>query len=476
MKLFTIGDSVSQGFMSFAGARTDLSFSSILAGCMGERAPRYRYPSWPAGGMPANLEGILRALEARYGSDIKGLEWLTVLHTLNNALDLTEDYYERGSGSERRPYDDSTSSFHNVAVWGFKVADAWGVTPKVCHRAIDVARQAGGDRDALLGVPSAAMYRTALAVLNPSRAKEHDDKTQLGWLAEHQKNEGIENLVLFLGANNALGTLIELRIKLTPGDGQVLTASHEERAHAGWNLWHPKDFKSEFLELIRRVDEILDTAPTKVFVGTIPLITICPLAKGVGATTTVDTEVLYKYYTYFPFDEEFVQAGGPALTMQDAQFIDRCIRQYNTDIREIIAASNLKHPDRYHIVDVCKALSDLAWKRNGGKPIYQFPDAFQWLYPPVNTKYYHADATGRIVQGGIFSLDGVHPTAIGQGLLAEEWRTVMMAAGVSVSPIDWDAIFVSDELHRHPIRLMQEIYQHEKLSEWVVKVLRAWRG
>ncbi len=176
------------------------------------------------------------------------------------------------------------------------------------------------------------------------------------------------------------------------------------------------------------------------------------------------------------FDEEFVRAGGPALTMQDVQFIDRCIRQYNVDILAIVDRSNQKHPRRYHVVDISRALSDLAWKRNGGQPTYAFPDAFQWLYPPVNTKYYHADATGRFVQGGIFSLDGVHPTAIGQGLLAHEFRKVMAAAGVQfVNPIDWKAIFVNDELHRHPLRLMQEIYQHQKLSEWVVKVLRAWR-
>ena len=31
MKLFTIGDSVSQGFMSLAAARTDLSYSTLLA-------------------------------------------------------------------------------------------------------------------------------------------------------------------------------------------------------------------------------------------------------------------------------------------------------------------------------------------------------------------------------------------------------------------------------------------------------------
>lgn len=36
MKLFTIGDSISQGFMSLAAARTELSFSTLIAQCFGQ--------------------------------------------------------------------------------------------------------------------------------------------------------------------------------------------------------------------------------------------------------------------------------------------------------------------------------------------------------------------------------------------------------------------------------------------------------
>ena len=35
MKLFTIGDSIPQGFMSGAAARTNLAYSTLVAGCMG---------------------------------------------------------------------------------------------------------------------------------------------------------------------------------------------------------------------------------------------------------------------------------------------------------------------------------------------------------------------------------------------------------------------------------------------------------
>jgi len=47
LKLFTIGDSVSQGFMSAAAARTDLTYSTLIARSMGlELENEYRYPKW----------------------------------------------------------------------------------------------------------------------------------------------------------------------------------------------------------------------------------------------------------------------------------------------------------------------------------------------------------------------------------------------------------------------------------------------
>jgi len=56
MKLFTIGDSISQGFMSMAAARTELSYSTLMARVLGltpevtlNRAPSLLYAS---GGTP----------------------------------------------------------------------------------------------------------------------------------------------------------------------------------------------------------------------------------------------------------------------------------------------------------------------------------------------------------------------------------------------------------------------------------------
>ena len=76
-KLVTIGDSISQGFMSVGAARTDLSYSTIIAKSFGIAGTNdYHYPTWPLGGIPLNFEVLLRHLSKYYGDDIWGpFEW-----------------------------------------------------------------------------------------------------------------------------------------------------------------------------------------------------------------------------------------------------------------------------------------------------------------------------------------------------------------------------------------------------------------
>jgi hypothetical protein len=285
-----------------------------------------------------------------------------------------------------------------------------------------------------------------------------------------------------LGANNALGTVISLKINQTPNNPhrRPFEVPHLERVQSHkWNLWHPDDFQADFAELLHQVDIIMQRNKTtnwKVFIGTIPLVTIAPLAKGVGATTEVPGKgVYYKYYTYFPFEEAFARNTGIHLTLQDAIHIDDCIRQYNKIIKERVDHYNTQHNplERYYIVDICQVLQDLAFKRNSGLPPYKFPDYFEFVYPKVNTKYYHADMEGQLKQGGLFSLDGIHPTAIGHGIIAYEFLKVMKRAGmVANTDLDWPTIFANDTLYTQPITVMHELYGYDDLAQHVIKLIR----
>ena len=485
MKLFTIGDSISQGFMSGAAARTDLSYSSLIANQLGIK--KYQYPHWPHGGLPVNIEDLFREIERKYGANISTLEWgLAIADTIPSYLNIIERYYERGDGAANKKYREKDQFFHNVAVRGFNVSDSWLIDPKYCKHQISEKKSKNG----LYSSVDDSFLRTALRVLNPQLLDEHDDKSQLDWLKYHSDNEGVENVIIWLGSNNALGTILSLSINFTEGKGQVTDKASDIFANEKgvYNLWHPKDFEADYSELLDRLDDILEGKDTKVFLGTVPLVTIAPLAKGVGETFDVKTEdtkdqktgedhtvTYFKYYTYFPFDEEFAFKTGINLSFTQVLHIDNCIREYNTIIKKLAEERNRKYPDRYSIIDYSAILDSLAFKRNGGVPQYKFPDHFKFQYPLPNTKYYHADTDGNLKQGGIFSLDGVHPTPIAHGLIAYETLKVMRDAGVqNIDPeaLNWDQIIESDTLYQKPISIMHEIYDNTKLSEWLLGILK----
>jgi hypothetical protein len=523
MELFTIGDSVSQGFMNLAAARTDLCYSTLIARLMG--LGDYYYPTWPSGGLPANLEDVLRTLDRRCSSRVDLWEVLKAGSIVNEVLDKAEDYYERQGGSQNAPCPGNVQYFNNVSVYGFTVSDSWCITPRLCREEIEKAnRKSGGDNYLWQGWPNAAFYRTAHRVLCPGGGG-YDDFSQLKWLEHHvtkQKDGGVRNLILWLGSNNALGTIIDLSIRQTPRD--VFTqgypawgsAGFDQRAmeklhfsNLGYNLWHPDQFRKDYETLLDYVDGIMSRNPDaiqdwNVFVGDVPALTILPLAKGIGPTTLVDGKVYYKYYTYFPFEEEEAHRGKIYLTLSDALFIDDTIEEFNKIIRETIEKKNRLHqnnggPKRYHLVSIWSLLNSLAWKRNDGKPTYQMPQEVRFHYPRVNTKSYLSSPDGRLVQGGVFGLDGVHPTATGQGMIADEFLRVMagVAPGVPFVEIEldakdpsadqpqrvkrpeytdgwWENVLKSDTLYNAPIGLTHQLHDPEFrwLAEQVVRLIK----
>lgn len=76
----------------------------------------------------------------------------------------------------------------------------------------------------------------------------------------------------------------------------------------------------------------------------------------------------------------------------------------------------------------CRSLLDVDARPDWWTP-YPLPAQIAALSPVSDSRYLHSDTSGR-TQGGIFSLDGVHPTTIIYGILAQEFLTIMQAAGV----------------------------------------------
>ena len=169
-KLVAIGDSISQGFRSLAISDVDLSVPAMLARALGLDDRSFRVPEFSgAGGLPFNLEWMADKLEDQLGRDIRRLEWARAAFRVIDLLDDVEDYWERGKGA--RPTADVL--FHNLAVWGFEVGDAYGITAAHCREQIHKPK------DNVLQPPSEARLRTAYRVLNPAQIDGRDGDTQL---------------------------------------------------------------------------------------------------------------------------------------------------------------------------------------------------------------------------------------------------------------------------------------------------------
>ncbi|MCH6258759.1 hypothetical protein MLD52_19530 [Puniceicoccaceae bacterium K14] len=483
-KIFTIGDSISQGFMSGAAANTEFCYSTLISDAIKQK--NYRYNKWDQRyKTKVDLERILRTLEKRYGSNIRGLEWVGVAPTINSVLDQAEDYFERGDGRLGEPVlsPHTNEGFHNVAVEGMDVADVFQVTPKLCRTKIRTAKKR---KDEFLGIANASFYRNAYRTLNPQGLKgekKYGDYTAVDWLRHVSEEEGVENLLLWIGANNALGTVLSLNIKQTPNDpDRVLKADRDERSE--WNLWHPNDFRAEYTILLDKIVSAMKNnkcGEWRAFIGNIPLVTIAPLAKGVGEHRIIKDPagtgrdcLYYQYYTYFPLSKESALKTGKYLKFKDALFIDQTIIEFNKIIKDLVSSVNQSlGKDRLHVVDTSKALSEMAWKRNIGQPTYKFPKELAFLHPQIDTKYYHSTRDGKLEKGGVFSLDGIHPSAIGQGLIAHEFLKEMKNVHSSAyqnANLDWKGIVESDTLRQDPITLMSELYEHDGLIKFLAKI------
>lgn len=411
--------------MSGAIFAPEISYPAIIAHEMGLQSYEFRTPVFNAfGGLPVNLEHLLRRLEERYGRDINVLELLSAPVRLRGWMDEAEDYWERGGGT--RP-SFPAGPFHNLASWGMTVDDALFLTAGECQR-----RCAEPARDNLFNqVPDNAFFRTALTVLNPAQRRELDASTVLDAVAALAGDSGIENLIVNLGSNNALGTITQLRV--LPTDERVLDDPIGTRTL--FNLWRPEHFADRY----RRMAAKLATLDIEhVFLATVPHVTIAPLARGVGRGSEFrlpDDPRYFQFYTYYWInDAAFRPDEHPHLTGEQARVIDETIDQFNATIRDVVEQQQAAGR-AWFVVDIADALERIAYRRY--QEIGQLPPGGLYVFPPkwlaalrasglpVLTTEYLTTTQGRLARGGLFSLDGVHATTMGYSLIAHEFIQVM---------------------------------------------------
>ncbi len=465
-RLVTIGDSLTHGFQSGAIFNTDISYPAIIASELGWyenfRRPAYR----GFGGLPLNIELLMRTLEKKHGSQIDWWEAALAAFNIRHFMGEAEDWWERGPGSH---VPDLLNLNHNLAVYGWDLRDVMERTADICFTSI------GKPKDQLFKqLIENANERSALRVFNYSETnKARNSLTLLGQAAalgneggdKTGKGDGIETLIVWLGANNALGVVTALKVAWSDKGYDNL------RQKIKYTVWRPIHFEAELNKLVAEVRKI---KARHVIWATVPHVTIIPLGRGVAKKVREKSR-------YFPFytrpwipDGQFDEKNDPHITENEARAVDSAIDQYNYCIEEAVRAarSDPNDPRDWYIMDVAGMLDRLACRRYIDDPSarppwwmkYELPPELMNLQPTPDSNFFGADRKGVRQKGGLFSLDGVHPTTIAYGLLAQEFINIMQKAGVKfymgngtterVGPVrvDFNRLIARDTLISDPPR------------------------
>jgi hypothetical protein len=427
-RLVAIGDSLTHGFQSGAIYNTRLSYPMIIAWELGWDE-HMRVPTYDGfGGLPLNIEYVVRDLEHRYGT-VNWLELPLALFHARHLLDQIEDWWERGPGAHVPQH---TSINHNLAVYGWDLRDTLDRTATICERAITTPKDQlfaqiveNANERAALRVLQSARDASGVALTPLQAAKALGDEGT----AEDGTGDGIETLIVFLGANNALPTVVQLKVAWSQSPACKDLAAKNE-----FTVWNPLHFAEE-LALV--ATEVSNIKARHVIWLTVPHVTIAPIARGVGAKIRPESRY-YPYYTRpWITDAQFDRTDDPHITGQEARAIDSAIDQYNQSIATVVHDARSAGKDWY-VLDVAAILDRLAARRYRESPAarpawwtpYELPADLAALQPVPDSRFFSSDRSGRTT-GGLFALDGVHPTTIAYGILAQEVIRVMERAGVT---------------------------------------------
>jgi hypothetical protein len=225
-------------------------------------------------------------------------------------------------------------------------------------------------------------------------------------------------------------------------------------------------------------------------------VTIAPVARGVGGKVARGSRYFRDYTRPWIADRDFDRRRDPYLTSDEARAIDSVIDQYNEAIAGHVRQAREQGRD-WRLLDLAGLLDRLATRRYLADPAvhlpewwtpYVLPDELLALSPPPDTRFMASGPSGRTA-GGLFSLDGVHPTTIAYGLMAQELIRVMRDAGVvffhpdGVTPrqdpvqFDWRALLARDSLLAHPLAsLTGDVALLGWLDERLDILGRLWSG
>ena len=119
-QLVTVGDSLTHGMSSGAVSRAELSWPALVAGSLGVDLPGPTYGG-PLGGLPLNIEGLLRDLQDKFGDRLDSAG-----DGPTSARAPPPGGRQRGllGTGRRQPPAPHRSRYENVGIYGWDVRDA----------------------------------------------------------------------------------------------------------------------------------------------------------------------------------------------------------------------------------------------------------------------------------------------------------------------------------------------------------------
>ena len=487
-RLVVIGDSLSHGFQSGAVFNTDLSYGAIIAYELGW-LDGFRFPRYPGlGGLPINLELLMRDLESQVGSAISLWELPLALFRARQFMDDVEDYWERGPGAVPPT---ATGINHNLGMYGWDLRDALDWTAELLEQQVTAPKD-----DLLQQVVEHNSERAALRVYPRGDTEKtlsvFQAAARLGEDKDDDTDDGIETLIVFLGANNALRTVTDLTVHWSGPGYDTLTGKGQ------YTIWRPEHFRSELGHV---VDAVRGIRARHVIWCTVPHVTIAPIARGIGGKVQPGSRYFPYYSRPWVTDQAFNAGRDVHITGAEARAVDYAIDVFNTDIEGVVRTERSGGaPDGtvrdWYLLDIAGMLDRLAARRyindvNARPPWwtpYPLPATLQALQPAIDSRFLSGDGHGGRDQGGLFSLDGVHPTTVGYGLIAQEMIRIMESAGVAfrhpngeprTGPVlvDFDRLVLRDTLVRFPPQIVDSTlstlgWADEHLG-WVLRALKS---
>jgi hypothetical protein len=486
-RLVTIGDSLTHGFQSGAIFNTDLSYPAIIAHELGW-ADHFRYPRYPGyGGIPLNIELLVRDIDERFGAEVSPWELPGALFHLRHHLAEAEHWWDSGPGGVLPPRGRIN---HNLGIYGWDLRDALSRN----------ADNAGAEHRTKAGFQVVPLIRnadriSAGRVLDSARTPGGLPMTPLEAAAalsregalEDPNAAGIETLIVLLGANNALGSVMSLKVHWSKDDFADL------QAKAAYNVWQPPDFADEWAQVAAALRSV---RARHVVIGTVPHVTIAPIAHGIGGKVTKGSRYFVRYVRPWVSEDTFDEDEDASLTADEARAVDSAIDAFNDTIVASVADARQDGLD-WRITEISAALDRLASRRYLEDPDVDRPD---WLtdYPfpptlanldPVPDSHFFASGENGRTSGGLFSLDGIHATTVAYGLMAQEFMRTMEEAGVvfyrrdgvtersGPVEVDFDRLLAVDTLvGQPPASLSDAVRWLGWIDERVDVIKRLWAG